>query len=374
MHFRWIPVAVLWLCVIPDARAAGQDMSIEDAGQELEEINNKIQKLTKKNLGREGELGKIQLNLQKLDKLIESASVNLNKVIQQIHSTHVRLQKLDDKKAFQAKSIHQHQSRLAEQLRRLHRSSELVRIFGLAKPQSLNQYLINQSHFRYLQKTRSQKIAEIHQQQRHLQQTEQAFTTELKHFERLSRQAKRKKAKLAKEKNHREKMANKLLEGLKASKKEIASLDANRKQLNELIEKLRFVNAHPKDKDEPSSFGTLQGKLKWPVKGTITKTSSAPGVTIHTDEGLDVRAVSGGRVVFADWMRGFGLLIIIDHGKGYMSLYGNNQSLYKKSGDWAEPGAVISTTGRSGGKKEPGLYFEIRKNAKPKDPRNWCKS
>jgi len=169
-------------------------------------------------------------------------------------------------------------------------------------------------------------------------------------------------------------LVSELLEGLKSSKTELVSLNASRNQLNELIERLRFVNVHPKNNDKPSTFSDLLGKLKWPVKGTITKTASTPGVTIHAKEGLEVRAVSGGRVVFADWMRGFGLLIIVDHGDGYMSLYGNNQSLFKKPGEWAEPGSVISITGRSGGKQKPGLYFEIRKNAKPQDPREWCKS
>ncbi len=372
MHFHWILTAVLWLCVIPIAKATEQNISIEDAGQQLEKINNKIQSLNTENLQREGELGKIQLNLQKYDKLIESASLSLNKLANQIHSTRISLHKLDDKKASQTQSIHQHKLRLAEQIRGLYRSSEMVRLFGLAKPQSLNQYLINRTHFRYLQKTRSRKITEIHQQQRLLQQTEQDFVAKLAEFERLSQQAKDKKVDLAKEKDNREEVATKLLEGLKSTKMELSNLNINRKQLNELIERLRFIKAPLKE--QQTKFSALQGKLTWPVKGTITKVASAPGVTIHSKEGLDVRTVSGGRVVFADWMRGFGLLIIVDHGDGFMSLYGNNQTLFKKPGEWAEPGSVISITGRSGGKREPGLYFEIRKNAKPQDPRKWCKS
>jgi len=250
----------------------------------------------------------------------------------------------------------------------------MMRLPGLAKPQSLNQYLINQTHFRYLQKTRSLKIKEIRQEQLRLQKTEQTFAAQLQKLQHLSQQAEKKKRTLAKEKHHREKAAAKLIQSLRSSQNELADLDVNRRQLNELIERLRYVTVHPKNAGKKQVFSALLGKLKWPVKGTITKTTSTPGVTIHTKEGVDVRAVSDGRVVFADWMRGFGLLIIIDHGDGYMSLYGNNQSLFKKQGEWAEAGSVISVTGRSGGKQKPGLYFEIRQNAKPQDPRDWCKS
>ncbi len=374
MYFHWILAATLWLSIIPDAQAAKQHTSIEDAGEQLEEINLQIQSLNKSNLEQEGKLGKLQLNLQKFDKLIESASVSLKELAQNIHTTQKSLSELDKKKTLQAKNIHQHKSKLAEQLRSLHRSREMVRLLGLAKPQSLNQYLINQTHFRYLQKARHKKIIEIQQQQRRLQQTEQAFTAQLAKFEQLSRQERKNREDLEKEKDNRGKLVSELLEGLKSSKTELANLKASRNQLNELIERLRFVNVHPKGNDKPSTFSDLLGKLKWPVKGTITKTASTPGVTIHAKEGQEVRAVSGGRVVFADWMRGFGLLIIIDHGEGYMSLYGNNQSLFKKPGERAEPGSVISITGRSGGKQKPGLYFEIRKNARPQDPREWCKS
>ena len=78
-------------------------------------------------------------------------------------------------------------------------------------------------------------------------------------------------------------------------------------------------------------------------------------------------------MVFADWLRGFGLLLIIDHGDGYMSLYGHNQSLYKNVGEWVAAGEIIATVGRSGGRDEPGLYFEIRRQGKPADPLRWCR-
>jgi septal ring factor EnvC (AmiA/AmiB activator) len=374
MFFRGILATMVWLCLLLELHATEQNMSIEDVSQQLEKINAKIQRLNKENLKREGALGQIQLKLQKFDKLIDSISNNLNALTKRIEDNQSSLNQLEDKKDSLATSIQQHQTKLADLVRGLYESNQMVRLLGLAKPQSLNQYLINQTYFRYLQRARGKKISEIQRQQYQLHQTEKSFAIQLRKFEHLSTLARQKKQKLAEDKEDREIAAVKLINSLTSSKSELDNLNKNRQQLNDLIEKLRFVNIHPNNKQKKVHFSTLLGKLTWPVKGAILKTTSAPGVTIRAEEGLKVHAVGDGHVVFADWMRGFGLLIIIDHGEGFMSLYGNNQNLYKKLGEWAESGAVISTTGRSGGKRKSGLYFEIRKNAKPLDPRNWCKS
>ena len=96
------------------------------------------------------------------------------------------------------------------------------------------------------------------------------------------------------------------------------------------------------------------------------------GVVLRARAGLEVRAVAHGRVVFADWLRGFGQMIIIDHGAGYMSLYGYNQSLLLQPGEWVVSGDAIATVGDSGGQAKNGLYFEIRRSGKPLDPTRWC--
>lgn len=134
------------------------------------------------------------------------------------------------------------------------------------------------------------------------------------------------------------------------------------------------------DKREP--FAMRRGRLKWPVKGKVKrlfgKSRQAAnlkwnGVLIPSREGRDVRAISHGRVAYSDWLRGYGMLMIIDHGDGYMTLYGYNQALYKETGDWVEEGEVISTVGRSGGQKKSALYFEVRVKGKPSNPTRWCR-
>ena len=97
------------------------------------------------------------------------------------------------------------------------------------------------------------------------------------------------------------------------------------------------------------------------------------GLNIPASEGTPVRAIHHGRVVFSDWLRGYGLLVIIDHGDGYLSLYGHNQSLLRETGAWVSSGDGIATVGNSGGREQPGLYFEIRHHGQPQDPARWCR-
>ncbi|MEQ9568463.1 MAG: peptidoglycan DD-metalloendopeptidase family protein, partial [Pseudomonadales bacterium] len=92
----------------------------------------------------------------------------------------------------------------------------------------------------------------------------------------------------------------------------------------------------------------------------------------NADSGTEIHSIHHGRVVFADYMRGYGLLVIVDHEDGYMTLYGHNQSLFVEPGDWVSPGDQLALVGNTGGLAEPGLYFEIRQNGKPVDPASWC--
>ncbi|MFZ9609777.1 MAG: murein hydrolase activator EnvC family protein [Methylococcales bacterium] len=152
------------------------------------------------------------------------------------------------------------------------------------------------------------------------------------------------------------------------------ALSVNTEQDKELSTSLANVSKTNTD------FLSLKGKLPWPVVGKLShKFGSArtevawDGVLIDAKEGLEVQAVTRGKVVFAEWFRSFGLMIIIDHGQGYLTLYGYNQSLYKKTGDAVEAGDVIASVGQSGGRNKAGLYFGIRNKGVPIDPLEWCR-
>ena len=123
-----------------------------------------------------------------------------------------------------------------------------------------------------------------------------------------------------------------------------------------------------------------KGRLTWPVAGTLLHAFGQPrangqlkwnGVVLAAPRGREVRSVYHGRVEFADWLAGMGLLVIVNHGDGYMTLYGYNETVLKNSGDWVAPGDVIATVGDSGGQPQASLYFELRQGTRPVNPRRW---
>ena len=181
-----------------------------------------------------------------------------------------------------------------------------------------------------------------------------------------------------------------LLERRRDREKLLASLDVERQsktaqkdalvadqgRLELLIEEL----ARLAQTLDGASFQTAKGKLPWPIMGPVANAFGQSraggnmrwqGIFISAEEGHEVAAIHRGRVAFADWLRGFGLLTIIDHGSGFMSLYGNADVLYKQSGDWVEGGETIASAGKSGGQTNSGVYFEIRAEGRPRDPISW---
>ncbi len=160
----------------------------------------------------------------------------------------------------------------------------------------------------------------------------------------------------------------------------LSQLKRDQQQLEKLLQDMqRSLNDIPADLGG-KPFGKLAGKLPWPVQGSIgTSYNSAregalrwQGVILNAPAGTPVRAVYSGRVVFADWVRGYGLLTIVDHGSGYLTLYGYNQSLLREVGEWVAAGDSLALAGNSGGNRASGLYFEIRHRGKAVNPTRWC--
>ena len=214
------------------------------------------------------------------------------------------------------------------------------------------------------------------------------------------------------QKREKSKVVKSLSGQITAQRGEIKKLKRDEQNLSNLVERLAKIAARPKkivkrkttakktnqasekqsdqtiakneqtptDAYAGSSFAALKGKLNLPVRGDVTNRFGSSrsdtgvswkGLFIRAIEGAEVKSVASGRVVFADWLRGFGNLIIVDHGSGYMSLYGNNQSILKEVGDDVSAGDQIAAVGNSGGNESNGLYYELRRQSKPFDPLSW---
>jgi septal ring factor EnvC (AmiA/AmiB activator) len=174
------------------------------------------------------------------------------------------------------------------------------------------------------------------------------------------------RARLVRQRQEKSRVLASLGSELRRGRKEIKGLKADEARLARLVAELaRVVPSAPNDEQ----FSRLRGRLRLPVRGELT--GRFGGLFIRAPEGQPVRAVARGRVVYADWMRGFGNLLIVDHGENYLSIYANNEALLKQVGDVVEGGEPLATTGSSGGNEETGLYFEMRHLGRPFDPRQW---
>ncbi|MGI0118726.1 murein hydrolase activator EnvC family protein [Zooshikella sp. RANM57] len=187
------------------------------------------------------------------------------------------------------------------------------------------------------------------------------------------------KEQLSTQRNERQKIISTLLQTIASKDKELSKLEQDRRELEQVLKNLQSTIANLVVPGKPFQFN--KGKMPLPAKGAITQSFGAihkqtklrnNGLFIKASAGKPVYAIHHGRVVFSEWLRGSGLLIIIDHGDGFLSLYAHNQTLLKETGDWVKAGEKVATVGNTGGRQENGLYFEIRRKGKPQNPLHWC--
>jgi septal ring factor EnvC (AmiA/AmiB activator) len=243
-------------------------------------------------------------------------------------------------------------------------------------PAALGRMLV---YFDYYNRARSQRIAAVAGELAKLAELDAATARVEAELATLEAAQAREIAALEKSRDERSAVVAKLDASVRDGNAAVAKLRAEEQRLADLVQRLSEVMAgFPVDTEEP--FARSKGKLAWPVQGRIAGDygqvrGAGPvrwnGVLLEAAAGTPVRAVHRGRVAFADWLQGLGLLVIVDHGGGYMSLYGHNEALLKESGDWVEPGEPIAQVGDTGGQSRPGLYFEIRSNGEPVNPSAW---
>ena len=360
------------------------DEQREEKKEELKSLRHKMNKLRRKIEKKQEEKNSATKSLKDIEVRIGERAYVLKKI-----NRHLRKQKRELKKL--KKEQQKTRSKLASQRAIL---SEQIRSAYMIGKQEYLKLLLNQespaaigrtlTYYDYFHKARSHHI-------------DDAITT-IEKLDQLTAQVKTKtdelKVSRRQQRIEKEKLEDDFIDRsmiVKAIEKEIANqgsqlkkFSANEKLLQELLKEIRNIMPSTLTEiDKRETFGKRRGRLKWPVRGKVKrlfgKSRQAAnlkwnGVLIRSAEGKDVKAISHGRVAYADWLRGYGMLVIIDHGDGYMTLYGYNQALYKETGDWVEEGEVIATVGRSGGQTKSGLYFEVRVKGKPSNPTKWCKS
>ncbi len=351
------------------------------AEAELEAVRERIEALQEE-LRQEGRRRtRAEKQLREIEKAEQSARRELQELQRQSTAAARRQNKLREQEQDQQAELQQQRDRLAGQLRMayINGDAEWLRV-ALSQQQTA---LLGRrmTYYGYLSRQRQTAILQLREVLEQIAETQQQLRAEVQRLKQLEAAAADQLESIANTRADRARVVARIREAMATRDEEIAALKSQEVELGQLIAALaKRLPAMPDVDAEP--FAGQTGRLQWPADGPLLKKFGQSradgslrwnGVLLGAAAGSEVRAVYHGRVVFSDWLGGMGLLTIIEHDGGYMSLYGHNQDLLKEVGEWVAPGEAIAHVGDSGGQANAGLYFEIRKDGRPVDPRSWVK-
>jgi septal ring factor EnvC (AmiA/AmiB activator) len=361
----------LWLAASP-ATAAEKDpeKELREVRERIEELQRAIRRDTDRRDALTGQL-------RDAEQKVQSARGRLGSVRERLAASDQRLEQLAEERQQHERALDDQREALASQLRTAYmsgREEQIKMLLSQEDPAAFGRMLV---YYSFLGRARAGKIGEIQSLVTSLEQAAAEEALERERLAALEADSRRELSSVDAARAERRAALRKTNAKIRSGSDTVAKLKREAAALEKLIADLRRAM-----KDLPptggQAFEKVRGRLAWPVAGRIgAKFGQARGgglkwngVLIEAGRGAAVRALYDGRVAYADWLPGMGLLLIIDHG-GYMSLYAHNEQLYKAAGDRVEGGEIISTVGDTGGRSKPGLYLEIRRGAKPVDPVPW---
>jgi septal ring factor EnvC (AmiA/AmiB activator) len=382
----WGPLALV-LCLalgLPAGAPAADDPNPAKAEAELKAVRSQIDKVQAQLERDAGRRDKISRELEESETTVSGARGELDKLRRERAVHTARRAELAAARRTEESALGKSRAALAGQIR-------AASMIGHEEPLKL---LLNQrdpaqtgrvlTYYQYFGRARATQIAAINSHIAELATLDAGLAEEEARLVALEEQQKSELSRLQAARERRGRALATLEAESKNRARELARLKEQQGGLEKLVRELRRalerIDKFPTDSKD--AFAKLRGKLSWPVAGKLVASFGQnraggvkwDGVLVSGAQGTAVRAVYHGRVVYADWLSGLGLLTIIDHGDGYLSLYGHNERLYKEVGERVTAGDTIATVGDSGGRSTPALYFEIRKAGRPIDPRPWFKS
>jgi len=347
--------------------------------RELEDVRERISELKKSMDVSATERDRLTAALQTQEVAISEQRLRLKDIGRQQAYTTNKKQQLDADLADREVHLDEESVALAAQVRTAYMSGSQEKIRLLLNqrdPATLGRLM---AYYRYLNDYRAENIAAVVEQIRKLDELRGQIAAEEARLAELAATRYAELTLLNESQEERTSLLVALKKKIKNEGQEVERLAAQEKDLTRLIAELTSIlSDYPIRSEQP--FSEHKGKLTWPVAGSLLHDFGQPrvggnikwnGVVLAAPRGREVRAIYHGRIAFADWLAGMGLLVIVDHGDGYMTLYGYNETILKNAGDWVAPGDVIATVGDSGGQSEASLYFELRKGTQPVNPRRW---
>lgn len=349
-----------------------------DKQSELTELRSKIEQKNTSLKQRSARLNALAKQSRDVDSNLNRISSQQRKTQQQLAKTQKRMKLLKQQAQRLIASKKQLQQALAAQVESAYMTGDNDYLKLLLNQDEILEIERNQNYYQHLYQARIKAINDleetinaIEKNNKEQKSTQQRLLESKKAQQKLT-------AQLAKQKQQQKAENNKIRRSIRNEKQTLAALQSSEDKLKQQIERIKRQQALNKSK---SGLQGHKGKLPWPIKGKVLHSYNSKrfsnvrwqGLVISAREGSKVSAIAAGKVVFADWLRGFGMVVIIDHGKGFLSLYGHNQTLLKTSGDYVKASETISLAGRSGGQAQSSLYFEIRQKGNPVNPKRWLK-
>ena len=320
-----------------------------------------------------------------LEKQLKDDDLAIAKVAKAISDTEHALQSTQDKiatlsaekKQLTAQKKTQEQL-LAKQLRSAYTTGQhdyLKLLLNQAQSEKIQRTV---TYYQYMNKARINEIEKFQATIAQLVTVTEKHQAQISQLNQLKQNQQKQRQQLSETKNKRSKTLASLGKTLLSSQQKLAKLKADEANLAAALQKLAALIRAEVDL---IGLSKLKRKLSWPVKGNLLRSFGSKkqgylkwkGVLLGAPVGRQVQTIHNGTVIFSDWLKGYGLLTVIDHGKGYMSLYAHNQTLLKSVGDQVETGEPIALVGQSGGQNQAGLYFEIRHQGQAVNPRLWCR-
>jgi septal ring factor EnvC (AmiA/AmiB activator) len=367
-------LAILLLALLATPLAAAPKNPEADLKRVQQQIRA-LQQSVRDDVSRKDQLS---AKLRESEELVAAARKRLAEVRRQMDESDGRIRGLVAQRAEWERKQEAQREELAAELRTAYitgKEEHLKLLLSQKDPAALGRMLV---YYSYFGKARAGRIAEIEEAVSQITALTAQEQAERERLAALEQQRQQELAAVDAARAEREKALAALTGQIKNNKDALARLKREAQGLEKLIADLRRALAQaPAPDGQP--FARVRGKLPWPVAGRVVAGFGQSrgggmkwnGVLIATERGAEVRAPYAGRIVYSDWLPGLGLLLIIDHGGGYMTLYGHNEQLYKAAGEAVSAGEVIATAGDSGGQARPELYVEVRKGTEAQDPRRW---
>ena len=388
--FRRSLLLTLWLTVIC-AQTFAATAPGNTRKEELTELRGRIEALQKKLAASEDSKNEAADALRESERAISQANRALRGLADEQRVVSARMADLQAQSRRINSDIEAQRARLGRLLYQQYMGVQPDVVKLLLNNENPNQIARDLQYLTYLARARADLIVTMRSNLERISGLAEETTRQSAELAAIEADQQAQRKVLETEKNARQAVLTKVSRQIADQRREISTLKRNENRLTKLIEQLSRMLARKKSPALRSdrvpdagaavgAFAQLRGRLNLPVRGELRNRFGTPregsgvlwkGVFIAAGTGQEVKSIAAGRVVFADWLRGFGNLLIIDHGDGFMSLYGNNESLFKQVGDTAQIGETVASVGNSGGNMDSGLYFEIRHQGKAFDPLAW---